>query len=91
MYASELEDDEDEVEEELRAREAAPSDESVTDASTDSSDLSKTSTVPARPEPKRLDAEHPGETPNTAVGSAQTSANEADEQLPRSAHDATSN
>lgn len=84
MYASELEDDEDEVEEELRSREAAPAAEPLAVASTDSQ-------IAAKPQPETKSEElPPRDSLSTPVESAQSVGDEGGDLVPKSAHDATS-
>lgn len=87
MYASELEDDEDEVEEELRAREAASSGDENPSKPEPSAQASA-ERIP-RDEPKKPAEEAHRDSSSTAVGSAETSGDEGGELLPKSVHDAT--
>jgi len=85
MYASELEDDEDEVEEELKARESS----STENASAKSSVDPPNTPASSQPEQKKSTAAPHRDSLNSPVGSAQ-SGGEGDELLPKSAYDATS-
>lgn len=92
MYASELEDDEDEVEEELRAREAAPSSEQTTLPSADSANESKASEPtpgPAVAESKSVEQAHQ-DSSNTVAVNTQNLGDGEKELLPKVAHDARS-
>ena len=92
MYASELEDDEDEVEEELRAREAAPSIEETTLPSADSGNEAKASeptSDPASAESKSVEQSHLDSSSSVAVNT-QSSGDSGQEPLPKVAHDAGS-
>ena len=92
MYGSELEDDEDELEEELHAREGAPAGNAP---SKPAADLVPQAAKEAAPEPatptKKAPAEdsHRDSTATTAEN-AQKAADEGDELVPKAAHDATS-
>ena len=91
-YGSELEDDEDEVEQELLARETAqpaketPVEESASKAASAPSTESKSETQ--KPEYKE-ETEHHRDSQHTAPGTAQAKGDEGGELLPKSIHDAT--
>ncbi|TVY83093.1 Mitochondrial intermembrane space import and assembly protein [Lachnellula suecica] len=92
MYGPELEDDEDEVEEELRAREAGT-------ASGDEDPQSNQKQSPEAVEEEPQPIEHNDPAPESAPGSAKSPTietlksekSEDDDLLPKAAHDATSN
>lgn len=86
MYASELEDDEDEVEEELHAREAAD-----TGDSPDKFSESGISPTPITSDAKKPVAEEPHrDSSETTIGGARSDGEQADKLVPRAAHDAES-
>jgi intermembrane space import and assembly protein 40 len=87
MYASELDDDEDGVEEELRAREAAPSGDASAKSSTDSPDTTTTPSQSESEKPKELSYR---ESSSTTFASAHTGGEEGEEFVPKATHDATS-
>jgi len=91
MYASELEDDEDEVEEELRAREAVSArDESPVPSSESAkvAEPSQSDTIPAA-ESKSVEQPHRDSSSTTAINTQKTE-DEGDELLPKAVHDARS-
>lgn len=85
MYASELDDDEDDVEEELRAREAADAGESP-----DKPSEAHASSTPPIPDAKQPVEEPHRDSSNATVGDAQSGGEPAEELLPKAAHDAQS-
>ncbi|TVY26599.1 Mitochondrial intermembrane space import and assembly protein 40 [Lachnellula hyalina] len=98
MYGAELEDDEEEVEEELRAREAspAPGDEAPQSAPKTSQEPPKEAAAPTPAPPAEeqkkpiLDApEVHVDTAKETVGESQDSGDEGSQLLPKAAHDAT--
>lgn len=84
VYASELEDDEDEVEEELRAREAATSGDPSEQPSTGSPKPQASSPTELKKEEVHLDSSDP------AFKNATKAGGEVKESTPKAAHDATS-
>lgn len=106
MYASELEDDEAEVEEELRAREAAKGSEEGTsepsEPSTQKAPVSKSpeekSTKPSTPSTEKetesksrpTEEKHRDSRSTTTPESTKYSGDEGGELVPRAAHDTTS-
>jgi len=92
MYASELEDDEDEVEEELRAREAVPAGEQTTVPSSKSTKVaepSQSTAIPAAEESKPVEQAHQDRS-STTVENTQKAGDEGEELLPKGVHDARS-
>ena len=92
MYASELEDDEDEVEEELRAREAAPVGEQTTVSSSQSAKVTEppqSTPAPAALESKPIEQAH-GDSLSATAKNIQRAGDEGAELLPEAANDATS-
>jgi intermembrane space import and assembly protein 40 len=91
MYGSELEDDEEEVEEELRAREAAPSPDSSKAPSTESAEAPAPSqkVTPEAAETKSIEQPHLDSSSTTAE-KVQRAGDEGEELLPKAVHDATS-
>lgn len=92
MYGSELEDDEDELEEELHAREAAPAGDAPSKPVTDTAPQAAKE---AAPEPTKPTKTAPAEDPHrdstaTTAENAQKAGDEGDELVPKAAHDATS-
>jgi intermembrane space import and assembly protein 40 len=104
MYGSELEDDDDEVEEELHAREAAPASGDDTPQQTPqkapepakeaSQQVEQKTTAPEAkapaPEPKAPSPESPPNSSKTKVSEPEKSGDEGGELLPKAVHDATS-
>ena len=91
MYGAELEDDEDEVEEELRAREAAPA---SGDEAPQSTPAPKTSPEPVKEAPpateqKESIPEQHRDSSKTTAGELHKPGDEGGELLPKAAHDAT--
>jgi intermembrane space import and assembly protein 40 len=92
MYGSELEDDDEEVEEELRAREAAPAGDAPPQPTADPvPEVAKE----AAPGPAKPAQKAPAEDPHrdstaTTAQNAQKSGDEGGELVPKAAHDATS-
>ncbi len=92
MYGSELEDDEDEVEEEIRAQEAAEASGEVSAKST-SEPTPQTTKEAQSPltEEKRATPEAPHrESQNTTAAEKQRGGDEGGELVPKAAHNATS-
>jgi intermembrane space import and assembly protein 40 len=90
MYGSELEDDEEEVEEELRARESASAPGDVpAESSSESTEIASTA-VEEEPERVKVVEEPHHESLGTTAETAQKLGDEGGELVPKSAHDATS-
>jgi intermembrane space import and assembly protein 40 len=90
MYGSELEDDEDELEEELHAREAAPAGDAPPAADPVPQAAKKAAPEPPTPAKKApADDSHRDSTATTAEN-VQKAGDEGDELVPKAAHDATS-
>ena len=91
MYASELEDDEDEVEEELRARDAAPAGEESRISSSESAKVTKPEQSTATPAAERKPVEQPHrDSSSTIAENIEKAGDEGEELLPKVVHDATS-
>ncbi|TVY87905.1 Mitochondrial intermembrane space import and assembly protein 40 [Lachnellula willkommii] len=95
MYGAELEDDEEEVEEELRTREAlpVPEDEAPQSAPETSPEPPKEASAPVPApqvkEQKKTSPEVHGATAKETVGESQKSGDEGSELVPKAAHDDT--
>jgi len=92
MYGSELEDDEDELEEELHAREAAPSGDAPSEPT---ADAAAPAAEEAAPEPTKPRKKAPAEESHrdgtaTMAENAQKTGDEGDKLVPKAAPDATS-
>lgn len=88
MYKSELEDDEDEVEEELRAQIASKESEGQTSESKQPTSADSVATEASRPEPASdKDLRHDA---LAGVAAVESTGDESGELVPRSMHDATS-
>ena len=91
MYASELEDDEDEVEEELRARDAAPAGEESKISSSESAKVTKPEQSTATPAAERKPVEQPHrDSSSTIAENIEKVGDEGEELLPKVVRDATS-
>jgi mitochondrial intermembrane space import and assembly protein 40 len=92
MYGSELEDDEDELEEEIRAREST---DAASEASAKSTPESTPQTLKEAPSPLTEEKKATPEAPhrdsqNTTATSAQKAGDEGGELVPKAAYDASS-
>jgi intermembrane space import and assembly protein 40 len=95
MYGSELEDDEDEVEEDLRAREGAQASGEAKDAPSAQSPESSSPEAhqQAAPQPSEKKENAPAvhrDSRHTEPGTAQPAGDEGEELVPKAVHDATS-
>jgi intermembrane space import and assembly protein 40 len=92
MYGSELEDDEDEVEEEIRAQQSAKDGESAPAATEETESIPEPATeaTPQSTEPKKAVEESHRDSSATTSEAAQKTGDEGEELLPRAVHDATS-
>jgi mitochondrial intermembrane space import and assembly protein 40 len=92
MYGSELEDDEEEIEEEIRARESAAVSGEASAKSTREPEPQTSTEAPSLPtEEKKATPEAPHrDSQSTAAAEAQKAGDEGGELLPKAVHDATS-